>query len=640
MKRNINKKFIDERLKQLGRTEQNFAALYRLTFSLGEQVMAETNDGLRLRKYTYAEAAKRCDAAVSALSHRIGATHGYVGLEMENCVEWIIAFWAILRSGNKPYLVNCRHSKNLSNAILKTLNIRYVVGLQPTQLDAEPICFAELDSTEPFEEAFEDEIALATSATTMKQTICFYNGRQIAAQLMNSGVIVKECPRMYSGYHGETKHLAFLPFYHVFGLFAVYFWFSFFGAAMVFLRDYAPDTILKTVRKHEVTHIFAVPMLWHSVEKQINRQIARSDGKTQARFRKGLALSNRLQNAFPKLGTALAQRLLAEVNDKVFGPSVRFCISGGSYLRPSALELVNGLGYSLHNGFGMSETGITSVELRKRPRERNLNSIGRPFASVEYRLTQEGVCQIRGSSISPKRMVDGQLIHVKDWLETGDIMECRDGYYYIKGRKGDVVIGENGENINPDLIEQEFTLPDAVGFSILGLPDPKGEQTLSMVVQINPYLPAHRAEALMQRIYETNRGLDLTMQVRQFYITHEAIAAETAIKVSRTWLKGAIDAGQVSLCSFADYKAQTAGESGMDSPLAARVRALVAETLDLEPAAVGDDVHWIFDLGATSLQYFEILTTLGEEFSLTAPSDQENYRYTVREICQYIEEQL
>ena len=73
----------------------------------------------------------------------------------------------------------------------------------------------------------------------------------------------------------QLKQLAFLPFYHVFGLFAVYFWFTFFGRTLVFLRDYSADTILKTCRRHQVTHIFAVPMLWHTIEKQVRAEVAK-----------------------------------------------------------------------------------------------------------------------------------------------------------------------------------------------------------------------------------------------------------------------------------------------------------------------------------------------------------------------------
>ena len=61
-----------------------------------------------------------------------------------------------------------------------------------------------------------------------------------------------------------------------------------------------------------------------------------------------------------------------------------FCISGGSFLKESALQLFNGIGYPLHNGYGMSEIGIGSVELRDKPKYRNQGFIGRPFQNIEY----------------------------------------------------------------------------------------------------------------------------------------------------------------------------------------------------------------------------------------------------------------
>ena len=52
-----------------------------------------------------------------------------------------------------------------------------------------------------------------------------------------------------------------------------------------------------------------------------------------------------------------------EVTDSLFGKSVLFCISGGSYIKEDTLRLINGLGYPLYNGYGMTEAGVTSVEL-------------------------------------------------------------------------------------------------------------------------------------------------------------------------------------------------------------------------------------------------------------------------------------
>ena len=99
-----------------------FEALYEIMFQ-NESVLAEYTDGFRVHKLTFADVKQKIESAALALHKKIGATHGYVALEMENCVEWIVAFWAILKSGNKPYLVNCRHPKALSDKILKT--VRY-----------------------------------------------------------------------------------------------------------------------------------------------------------------------------------------------------------------------------------------------------------------------------------------------------------------------------------------------------------------------------------------------------------------------------------------------------------------------------------------------------------------------------------
>ena len=50
------------------------------------------------------------------------------------------------------------------------------------------------------------------------------------------------------------------------------------------------------------------------------------------------------------------------------------------------MKLINGLGYELHNGFGMTEIGITSVDLSKDVKTRNSGSIGKPLFDVTYKI--------------------------------------------------------------------------------------------------------------------------------------------------------------------------------------------------------------------------------------------------------------
>ena len=618
---------------------KDLKSIFEIMFRLGDNVLCEGNDGFRTYRYTYAQMRQRIVSAAAGLYDRIGATHGYVALEMDNSPEWIVAFWAILMSGNKPYLVNLRYPGSLTAGILKTLNIRYILCTDPGSLEGEYIAVSGLEGatgTVPGD-VFEDELAFSSSATSMNEVICFYHGAQISEQILNFRSIVKECPRIAKHYKGSLKQLAFLPFYHVFGLFAVYFWFTFFGRTLVFLRDYSAETILQTCRRHQVTHIFAVPMLWHTVEKKLRSTLRERSEKQQKKFEKGLALSNRIQNLLPGIGPAISKKLLKEVTSQLFGPSVLFCINGGSYLRDSAMELLNGLGYCMHNGYGMSEIGITSVELRSRPKYRNLNTVGRPFDSVEYRLDEQGILLVRGSSLCTRKLVNGKEHRLEGWFHTGDSMTCQEGYYTILGRQGDVVIGENGENINPDAIEKLFLIDKAKQLSVLGLPGENGQE-LSMVVQLSPYAPEQTVAAIRQEVYAINQTLPDASAIRKFYFTTDELAPPTAVKVSRVQLQKKIAAGQVRLVSFAEHIAASC--EGESSPLMEEVKQIIASVLDIPADTVEATSHIFFDLGGSSIQYFSILTALSEHFELSGYEQTDKYCYTPKEICEYIERRL
>ncbi|MBQ2730026.1 MAG: AMP-binding protein [Clostridia bacterium] len=636
------KELIENNSSALENSKKNLEAVYNIIFSNGDRVLCESNDGFRVNYSTYNEIKSLIEKAAGGLYSRIGETGSYVGIEMENSKNWIVTFWAVLRSGNRPYLINCRHPKSLADSIIKSLGIEYIVAEKKGELSGEYIEFSSIEestSSAP-DEVFENEIAISTSATTLKEVVCFYTGEEISNQILCARSIIRECPRIADHYKGSLKQLAFLPFYHIFGLVAVYFWFTFYGRTFVFLRDYAPDTILKTCRRHKVTHIFAVPMLWHTIEKQLNREIAKKGEKKKKQFNTALKFFTALQNLFPVFGAHMARKALSEATDRLFGDSVRFCISGGSYIRPTAQYLMNGMGYPMYNGYGMSEIGITSVELRKKPKHRNKGSIGHPLSSVAYSLDSEGILTVSGSSICKRMMINGSTVLIDGSFSTGDIMEEKGGYYFIKGRRGDCVIGENGENINPDTIEERFDLSSASAFSVLGLGCGSDER-LSLVVSVSPYLSSARIKAITEEAYKTNETLPTALQIKDFYFTTDPIAPPTAVKVGRAYLKRAIDSGAVTLTSFSDMKAT---ENGRDTnewdPLSSRVRSIVAEVLDIPENKIELDTHIVSELEASSLQYFSIITALSEEFSITQYSDRENYRYTVREIAEYISENV
>lgn len=172
---------------------------------------------------------------------------------------------------------------------------------------------------------------------------------------------------------------------------------------------------------------------------------------------------------------------LSAVQNQLLGKKIRYCISGGGYLSLDTLNTINGIGYPLYNGFGMTEVGVTSVELSMNVEQRLKGSIGHPLHGVEYKLVNTtaiepntGELLIKSPITHYLEIIDGvkQKPVLEDgYLHTGDIASVDEtGHYYLKGRIKDVIINANGENVYPDEIEDYFKgIPGVNKVCVVGL---------------------------------------------------------------------------------------------------------------------------------------------------------------------------
>ena len=671
------RELVEGNCEALRKSNKTLEDVFNIMFSRPEEIMAEWLEDGERRFMTFAEGEKRIRNAAYALSRKIARPGQFVALDMENSVDWIIAFWAILMSGSKPYLVNRRHPARLTQGIVSTLGITFAVAQGETNypciyIDVNELkceghddfgrCGAARALEDPLKAvdksakeaaggmsaedakqqypAFADEIALATSATTLNEVICIYNGQRVANQILNCKSILLQNKLMPTFYHGALKQLAFLPFYHIFGLMAVYFWFAFFARPMVFMEDYSAESILGTVRKLEVTHIFAVPMLWHSIEKQVKAQVKAQGAKQEKKFYKGLAICTKIQNVCPGLGRKLSKRIMKQVTSQLFGDSPAFLISGGGYVKDSAMYMFNAMGYPLHNGYGMSETGITSVELRETMKARLQNSIGRPFDSVKYTIDDDGILHISGDSLCCRMIRNGREMIIEDTYNSGDVVTVdSEGNYYIKGRLGDRIIGESGENINPDDIEKDLELPLARDLCVFGY-GRGSEEEIALVVRLGRDTSTADIKATADSAYEQSDKLPGTYKIRKFFFTFDPICAETAIKVSRSYLKRGIADGSIRLVPFDDVlEGRVSGREGVDSAdtLGLKLRSIFAEFTERAEEEIYIDDHFLYDLGGTSIDYFSLVMRINEELNMHIVFDKEGACHTIREFERFIQ---
>ena len=483
-----------------------------------------------------------------------------------------------------------------------------------------------------YEFKFSNELCLSTSATTLKRKVVFFTGLELSNQILNVKYVLQNNKQVKKHYKNSLKQLVFLPLYHIFGLIAVYVWFCFFGRTLVFLKDYSSNTILNTIKMHKVTHVFAVPLFWNSIEKEIIKEVNKQNEKTRNKFYKGIDKTINLQKKFPNLGIKLSKKGMKAITDNLFGRQVFFTITGGSYIKDSTLKLINALGYPLYNGYGMSEIGITSVELGN-VTDRLKNSIGKPMPSVEYKI-EDDILYVKGKSISHKIMVNKEITIVDEYFKTNDIVKKdKDGRYYILGRLDDLYISSNGENISPDEIEKLINIDNINNYSIL---DIKGN--LSLVVELKKYLTNEQKEKINNSVLDNVNKLDNSFKPTKIYYTFDPLMSEVQIKVSRKYLLDKIEKKEVKLLDFKDIKTKNEESIDVDKNILDKVVEIMANILSKDKSEINYDSNFFFDLGGTSLDYYNLISMLTTEFKVEINLDSDSSFYTPKTLAKMLEE--
>ena len=147
------------------------------------------------------------------------------------------------------------------------------------------------------------------------------------------------------------------------------------------------------------------------------------------------------------------------------GGHLRFFMLGGASLNEDLEIFLRDAGIGYSTGYGMTEA---SPILTINPFEEvRVGSCGKPIPGVELRIhdpdpaTDVGEILVRGPNIMKGYLKNDEATLSTflegRWLRTGDLgLLDREGYLYIKGRSKNVIVGPSGENIYPEIIEQQL----------------------------------------------------------------------------------------------------------------------------------------------------------------------------------------
>lgn len=294
-----------------------------------------------------------------------------------------------------------------------------------------------------------------TSGTTGRPKGCELTHGNFVELSDNAAAELPEC--VYPG----AATIMFLPLAHIFARYI-----SILAVSVGCRVGHTPDVknLLPDLQSFQPSFILAVPRVFEKVYN--SAMLKAEDGGKGKIFHAGVdvavAYSRALENGnvplVLKAKHKLFDVLLYNKLRAAMGGKIRYAVSGGAPLGQRLGHFFNGIGVTILEGYGLTET--TAPISVNTPGKIKIGTVGRPLPGNAVRIAEDGeiltkgICVMRGYHNRPdleaETFTDG-------WFRTGDVGELdSDGFLKITGRKKEIIVTASGKNVIPALLEDQI----------------------------------------------------------------------------------------------------------------------------------------------------------------------------------------
>ncbi|HHU53298.1 MAG TPA: AMP-binding protein [Clostridiaceae bacterium] len=248
---------------------------------------------------------------------------------------------------------------------------------------------------------------------------------------------------------GET--LSVLPYHHAYGL-SVAILFVFNEEHTIFINS-GLKLLLEDFIISSPVVMAIVPLYLKHFKKRILDGVKKNNAENKFAF--GIKLSKFLL----KFGIDLRRKIFKDIHAE-FGGNLVDLICGGAPIEDELIQFFKNIGITVTNGYGLTETSpVVSTE---KADDTRAGSCGTVLSSCRVRIAEDGEIFISGDSVFigyyKNEELTGEVLRNGEFA-TGDLGHLdQDGFLYITGRKKNLIILSNGENISPEEIEMKLGL--------------------------------------------------------------------------------------------------------------------------------------------------------------------------------------
>jgi long-chain acyl-CoA synthetase len=293
-----------------------------------------------------------------------------------------------------------------------------------------------------------------TSGTTGPPKGCELTHENFMVEL---GVAVPELAELFEADDAST--LLFLPLAHVFARVIQV------GAVKARVRlGHSADIkrLLPDLAEFQPTFLLAVPRVFEKVFNTASQR-ATAEGRGGVFDRAvetAMAYSRAVDSGrvpiVLRARHALFSRLVYGRLRGALGGRCRYVVSGGAPLGERLGHFYRGIGLTILEGYGLTET--TAAVTVNRPGALKIGTVGQPLPGTEVRVAEDGELLFRGRQVFAGywRNEDAtrEVLDRDGWLRTGDVGEIdEEGFVRITGRMKEILVTAGGKNVSPSILE-------------------------------------------------------------------------------------------------------------------------------------------------------------------------------------------
>ena len=462
--------------------------------------------------------------------------------------------------------------------------------------DIQPI--AELASPAPEDTA---QLIYTSGTTGNPKGVILTHGNLVA----NMSQINQQVPIITDRF----SFLSLLPLSHMFEQMGGFFAPLYRGASIVYLRTLKPSAIMEALGEEDIYVIMSVPRLMQLLKTTIERELEEKHLSGLFRILSQLAIR------LPKR----VRRMLFFPVQKKFGSNFTLFVSGGAPLDPKVFNFWSGMGFTVLEGYGLTET---SPVLCVNTMERQVaGSVGPPLPGVELKIEGKEVL-VRGDNVFPgyyeNEQASLQAFTGDGWFLTGDLGEIRpDGWVIIKGRGKELIVTGSGVNVYPDELEATLNSISGVKEScVIGVDKGGGEEVHAVL------LLDGSGAAPEEIIAQANSKLDTLHRITGFTLWKEPeFPKTTTLKIKKFVVKESVEKG---------------GENGDAGISRDSLLNLLARVTGTGVGQIREESLLVADLGLTSIDRLELVSFVEQEYRLDIDDSQIGPQTKVSDLRQII----